>query len=275
MSFCDFVPDDPSCQVVVPDPIVPDVVDPIDPIVPVIEPVDPIDPTDLVDPVTPSEPVDPMPSAGAMADIIMVDPNALLGANLAYLGVELYFTLESALRLFRYRPTSDYYDFADTLLGTNWWKIGWMIAMWFGLAMNGTLVLLHILSMLGIASDIYLMVWHLAMMFGPLVFTVPLGMLFYSYDTAYAACDDSSDANTAAGCSLQSAIEAEYTFILVESIASAFTLTMNYDNWWMAQFLNMSEEKQDEMMEENAAAEAMDDTIVKPMDDPEDDIAFA
>lgn len=50
---------------------------------------------------------------------------------------------------------------------------------------------------------------------------------------------------------------------------------MNYDNWWMAQFLNMSEEKQDEMIEENSAAETMDDTMVKPMDDPEEDIAFA
>ena len=47
---------------------------------------------------------------------------------------------------------------------------------------------------------------------------------------------------------------------------------MNYNNWWMAQFLNMSEEKQDEMMEENAAAEAMDDTMVRPMDDTEEDI---
>ena len=203
MSFCDFVPDDPFCQLeVVPDPIVPDVVDLIDPIVPVIDPVDAIDPIDLVDPVTPSEPDQPIPSAGAIADVIMVNPNALLSANLAYLGIGLYFVLETALRLFRYRPTSSYYDFADNLLGTNWWKFHWMINMWTSLAVNGTLLVLQILSMFGTASDIYLMVWHLAVMISPFVFTIPFSMLYYSYDTAYAACDDPSDANTAVGCKL-------------------------------------------------------------------------
>lgn len=167
MSFCDFVPTDPSCQpVVVPDPIIPDVVDPIDPIDPIVPdpriPIDPIDPNDLVDPVTPSDPGQTMPSAGSMTDLLYMDPNALMAANFAYLAIELYFALESALRLFRYRPASSYYDYADTLLGTNWWKFGWMIAMWFGLAMNGTLFMLHILSMFGIASNIYMMIWHLA-----------------------------------------------------------------------------------------------------------------
>merc|ERR1712244_86100 len=126
MSFCDFVPDDPSCAPE-PTPVEPTPVEPVDPVDPVV-PVEPVDP----EPVDPVEPVEPKPEAGGDGEVAEGDDKmaseAMLG-NLAFLGVAVMHVVHPALEMFRYRSDADYYVLGDTAWdGTNWWSLYNMIA---------------------------------------------------------------------------------------------------------------------------------------------------
>jgi len=120
MSFCDFVPDDPSCAPEpTPEPVPVEPVDPVDP----VEPVDPVGPVDTVDP------VEPKPETGDDGEMAEGDdPMAMHGmmGNLAFLGVAVMHVAYPVLEMFRY---SAYGTEMDTLSAsgldgtTNWWSL--------------------------------------------------------------------------------------------------------------------------------------------------------
>ena len=157
--FCDFVPDDASC----------------------------------VDPA----PVDPDTDGGDggdeehMDDGHDMDVMSIRQAQVAYLFTALSLTLHSALTQFRYRTTSGYYDAGDAL-STNYWELLNMAGNYFTIAWMGAATITQLLSMLGIAAEINVMVW----MYGGIVSMVVsfiagiVGM--YAYDQYWQVAEDSS-----------------------------------------------------------------------------------
>jgi len=120
MSFCDFVPDDPSCATPV-EPVDPTPVEPVP-----VDPVVPVEPVDPVDPVDPVEPVEPRPETGGDGEVAEGDDkmaSEAMWGNLGFLGVAVMHVVYPALEMFRYRGGS-YYLLGDTAFdGTNWWSM--------------------------------------------------------------------------------------------------------------------------------------------------------
>ena len=106
--FCDFVPDDPSCQN-----------------------------TDGGDSGLPENPDVPDTGADGESDMSMSDMDmedmttmqkAMMPGNLAFLGMAIEHGVMAGLTLFRYRSASTYYDDGDTIFTTaNWWKLANLI----------------------------------------------------------------------------------------------------------------------------------------------------
>ena len=140
--FCDFVPDDPSCQpVVVPEP------EPVEPVVP-IEPVPEPDNGGGVDdggpdeggigggeggPVRPSGPPPERGNQGRSNDYHednmmmygMSSEERMMQAQMAFLGLAVGNAVEIAYNLFKIKGKSDYYSYGDIIMpNNNWWKYG-------------------------------------------------------------------------------------------------------------------------------------------------------
>ena len=148
--FCDFVPDDPSCQQAPP----------------------------------PEEGGQPLMEDGGKGD---KDDRqaAVMEANITFLVVGLVHTAAIGLKMFRYRSASTYYDNGD-VLGTNYWKYASQLSGYFWLAGMGIATVTQLLSMFGIANEINLLVWTVGLGgIGELVSLVTSILMFLAWDKAY------------------------------------------------------------------------------------------
>ena len=261
MSFCDFVPEDPSCAAPVEpvEPVDPVPVEPVDPVTPV-EPVEPVEP----EPVEPVDPVEPMPEAGddgemAEGDDMKMSSEAMWG-NIGFLMVAISHVVHPALDLFRYQSADDYWTVSDQTFGlgfSNWWKIYNLIGQYGSLSIGAILTITQLLSMFGIAADINVMLWGYATMFvGPILGAVVSGIAMWGYDQAYQLCD--SDSSTYAdACTMQEDIEGDMLWMAVEELAMGAALMESYEGWMMAQFMALPEESQKAWMEAHMKEEMM------------------
>ena len=168
MSFCDFVPNDPSCQVVEPEP-------------------------------TP----EPTPSGGnenmdgdmdmAIDHPPKMEENGMQG-NLAYLHVALFGFIHGGLELFRYHDENEYDD--GDFMSTNIWKYAGELHHYSHFGIMGLLTVTQILSMVGVAGEINIMAWMYMEMLEMVLGLVVKLMSMYVYESAYSYQLDS--ANTAA-----------------------------------------------------------------------------
>lgn len=158
--FCDFVPDDPSCQ-------------PVDPPTPV-------GPTDGGD----------MPGGdghhGEIDDyedmMEMMGHNPMMG-NLTYLHVAMGSAIHAALELFVWHE-DDYYDDGE-VLGTNTWEYLGMLSHYSHLGIWSILTITQLLSMFGILGEINLMAWMYAEMLEMIIgMVLKLGWM-YTYDMGW------------------------------------------------------------------------------------------
>ena len=115
-------------------------------------------------------------------------------------------TLHSALMQFRYRSTSGYYDAGDSLT-TNWWEYLNMAGNYFTIAYMGTATITQLLSMLGIAAEINVMVWLYGGMISMVVSFIMSLIGMYAYDAYWSVADDSSDSNQANAAIALAALE--------------------------------------------------------------------
>jgi len=131
--FCDFVPDDPSCQTTT-DPIV-DETQIVDTTTTTTDPI-----IDTAEPTIIDETTEPEPSAEPNTriveediDVSKLDP---FQGQLAYTLVALTSLAGIALEMFRYRSPADFYTSSDTVYGTstNWWKLSHLIGGYGGLS---------------------------------------------------------------------------------------------------------------------------------------------
>ena len=149
--FCKFVPDDPSC---------------------VVEET----PVDQADPPVENQVVDDVDK-----EIDADMERRMMEAQVTFLLTALSLTVHAALAQFRYRAGSTYYAAGDAL-STNWWQhlnTAWNL---FTIGFMGTATVTQLLSMLGIAAEVNVMVW----MYGSLIntgFGLLTGLIAaYAYD---------------------------------------------------------------------------------------------
>jgi len=246
MSFCDFVPEDPSCAAPVEPvaPVDPVPVEPVDPVTPV-EPVEPVEP----EPVEPVDPVEPMPEAGddgemAEGDDMKMSSEAMWG-NIGFLMVAISHVAYPALDLFRYQSATTYWDVTDATFGagaTNWWKLYNQIGMYGALSIGAILTITQLLSMFGVAAEVNVMIWGYAtMLVGPLLGAAVSGIAMWGYDQAYQLCD--TDSTTYANaCDMMDEIEGDMLWMAVEELAMGAALMESYEGWMQAQFMALPEE---------------------------------
>ena len=262
MSFCDFVPEDPSCAAPVEpvEPVDPVPVEPVDPVTPV-EPVEPVEP----EPVEPVDPVEPMPEAGddgemAEGDDMKMSSEAMWG-NIGFLMVAISHVAYPALDLFRYQSADDYWTVSDQTFGlgfSNWWKIYNLIGQYGMLSVGAILTITQLLSMFGIAAEINVMLWGYATMFvGPILGAVVSGIAMWGYDQAYQLCEADSSAYADA-CNVMPVIEGDMLWQAVGELSMGAALYESYEGWMEAQFMVLPEETQKEWMEAHMAEEMME-----------------
>lgn len=150
--FCDFVPDDPSCQ---------------------------------VDP-------EPVPDNGGDGgheghgdhdDYEMEEESNPMMGNLTYLHVALFSTLHAGAELFLWHEDGEY-DAGD-VLGTNTWKLLSELHHYSHFGIMSILTITQILSMAGIAGEINIMAWAYAEMIEMILgLVMKLGNM-YTYDSAF------------------------------------------------------------------------------------------
>jgi hypothetical protein len=218
--FCDFVPDDPSCQ---PEP----------------EPVTP----------GPDGPGGPGGKADGMDGDMMGDDmgsNPMMG-NLVFLHIALGGALHSGLKLFRY-TTDTMYDSGtanDTL--TNFWEYNHLATNYFMLATHTVLFITQALSMAGIAGEINLMAWMYVNMASGIFALFLMLFRMYAYDTYYTTATDTDASNATAAAYAAVALSGLETDMLEESAMNSAAMLMaymHYKDWMHAQVMALPEEVQ-------------------------------
>lgn len=160
--FCDFVPDDPSC----------------------VEPEPPVEDGDKIEVVV--EVDDGMVITDEMR-------SKMLQANITYLVTAMFVAVDAALQTFRYRSDSTYYDAGDAV-SPNYWKLLNQAWGYWAIAFMGIASITQLLSMLGIAAEINVMVWMYGGMIDMVISLVSTLVGFYAYDAYWTVKEDSSSA---------------------------------------------------------------------------------
>jgi hypothetical protein len=231
--FCDFVPDDPSCQTAP-------------------EPVDVVDNGDGGDTAGMVDGGDMKMDKGDHDDGEMTwakfDEKAgeyfhPMDGNLAYLGVAVGATVDLVMHGFVWHESN-----ADTLSqaasgasNTDYYNLLHMVEIYGGLAMWGPAALTQLLATFGIMVGINMLVWGMILPLGGLVVelaVVVLGFLAYNqfWDQATMATP-----NATAGSYIAS-MERDMAYHTAAHVAGAFELYLEMGNWVWAAYMNSSEE---------------------------------
>jgi len=256
--FCDFVPDDPSCK--------PDV---------------PAGGDGGDRPDIPDAGSDGMSDDSGMSmsdmdgkDMTMMQ-KAMMPGNLAFLGMAIETGLMAGLELYRYRGADSYYDDGN-ISATNWWKLSNLIEGYTKLTLATILALTQLLSMFGVGASVNMMLWgYSTMLVMPLVMGVTEMMRWAGYDAAYVICQDSGSADQATGCTVQETLETEMLYAAVMDIGHGIALAEASEEWMHAQFMQLTEEQQKEMMEmHKMEKEKKESEMEKMMDDDMEMFSF-
>ena len=156
MSFCDFVPDDESCQ---------------------------------TDNGGDNNGNPNNSNAGGDMDDDMEHGNPMKG-NLMYLHVAMYGAIHGALELFRYHEDT-HYDNGD-VLSTNWWKYTGELHHYSHFGIMSILTVTQILSMVGIAGEINIMAWMYAEMIETILSLLLKVVRIYGFDAYWSVETDTS-----------------------------------------------------------------------------------
>ena len=229
--FCDFVPDDPSCQTTEPEP----------------------EPTNT----------DGSMEGGDMEkdhddDMMEMEGNPMMG-NLTYLHVALFSTIHAGLELFVYHEDDEYDD--GEVLGTNYWKYFSSLHHYSHFGIMSILTVTQILSMVGIAGEINIMAWAYAEMIEMVLqLILKLGFM-YTYDAAYVIkeADGTSAADVAKAESVMEEIAEAVVNSTIEETGNHFALHVEHHNWMMAQVMALPEEAQEKYMHKKKGHDDHDD----------------
>ena len=223
MSFCDFVPNDPSCQTPDPEPVTPTPID------------------------GGNENMDGGMDMG-MDYPPKMEENGMQG-NLTYLHVALFGFIHGGLELFRYHDDTEY-DNGD-FMSTNIWEMAGQLHHYSHFGIMGLLTVTQILSMVGVAGEINIMAWMYMEMLEMVLGLVVKLMRMYVYESAYSTVNDTSASSadqTKAG-TVMSEVMGEMTETLIEHTASHLALHVEHENWMHGQVMMLPEEAQAKYMD--------------------------
>ena len=246
--FCDFVPDDPSCQVTPPPK--PDPVDPVDPVDPT--------PTDGGD-ASGDDKGDTGDMTGKDDWSSMDDKKAMtweefdakaseyfhpMEANIAYFSIAAGFVTDLALRTFVWHETN-----ADTksqaasgASNTDYYHLMHQIEAYGGMALWGTAAFTQLLATFGIMTGINMMVWGtlVPMVGGLLTMTVAvIGMIAYNQ-----FWDQWQNQSNSTAESYLYRMEREMALHEASHIAGHFEMYLEMSSWlWGAYMASSDEEK--------------------------------
>ena len=170
-------------------------------------------------------------------------------AQMTFLMTALGLTTKALLQQYRYRSDSTYYDAGDAI-STNYWQYLNDLWNYFTIAFMGVASITQLLSMLGIAAEINVMVWMYGGLADMVVSLVSMLVGMYAYDAYWTVSEDSSDSNQANAAIALAALEQDMLYSTATSTAAGVMLYTQTDAWMMAQFMALPEETQEKWMAE-------------------------
>ena len=217
--FCDFVPDDPSCQ---PDP---------------------------VDPVGPDG---PGPDGGDMDDDMDKDMGMeMMMANITFLLVPLMVVVQKAAWTFRY--SSVYDTVGETASDTNYYSMLTMASNYWMIASHFVLHLFQFLSMFAGMAELNMMVWMYVNLANMVVMMLMgLGWM-YSYNMYWDIAEDSSSSNAEATDAALALTLLEKEKLVDMAFGAHYMLALykHHKTWMLAQWMALPEETQDAWKEKH------------------------
>ena len=205
--FCDFVPDDPSCQV--------------EPEEPVINGGDgPMEPMD--------EPHD--------------DSRDHLMANVQFLIAAISGLVFPAMWVFRYRAATVFDTVGDTATTTNYWLLLDNLANYPAILIHLVLTITQALSMAGIAVEVNMMAWHYGGMLDMVLGSIYFFGLLFAYQQ-YHDKEENGNATEMADAELAlSMLEMRSYMMTAWSTHTYVMLYRHYKDWMEAQWNALPEE---------------------------------
>ena len=221
-SFCDFVPDDPSCA----------------------PPANPNAPTDNDNQIEDQQ----------MYDDGKMDSSTLMQAQVAYLLTAFTSALNAALQQFHYRNTTTFYAAGDSL-SINYWEYIVMTWNYFTIAWMGVATITQLLSMFGIGAEINVMVWLYGGILNMYISFVTGLFAMYAYELYWQLAEASTGSYGAMDATIAfSSLELDMLARTAKETAAGFTLYMNHEAWMTAQWKAIPEETKSGDPEEDLRA---------------------
>ena len=226
--LCSFVPDDPSCQTEAP-----------------------ID--DDPCPYTPDDPNCQPVDGGKMGGMKM-DDMEIMKSQMVFLMTAVSATMHAALRTFRYRNDAmTYYTDGDSL-STNYWKMLVQGADYFAMVFMGIASITQLLSMLGIAAEINLMVWMYGGMVD-MVVSLIWGLAYMYAVEAYWSDSDSTSATAATSGNAKEYLKEDMMNMVALETGAGVGLYIHHKGWMMGQWNALSDEAKEMIWEEHEEKE--------------------
>ena len=252
-SLCDIFPDDPSCAPPEPEPV------------PEPEPeVEDVDEEVAEDDAAEDEGAEDEGAEDAEAEMAVEKP-ALAGwaatkqfidlmerTSISTFSGQVYYEVAAlavagwtALQLFRYTARTNYWTNTKTGTNTNYNELSDTVINWGALVIMGVAALTQLMSMFGAMVDLNLMVWWYGVFGGiPLLHLTAYCISMLAYDQGHSDSNDSNAGNT------QNVALAGIRSNLANGAFLFFTLLANYDSWFAAQWLGLSAESQQTMIDD-------------------------
>ena len=163
-------------------------------------------------------------------------------------------TLHAALVQLRYRSSTTYYDAGDALT-TNYWELLNMHWNYFTIGWMGVATITQLLSMLGTAAEINVIVWLYGGILNMYISFVTGLFAMYAYELYWQLAEASTGSYGAMDATIAfSSLELDMLARTAKETAAGFTLYMNHEAWMTAQWKAIPEETKSGDPEEDLRA---------------------
>lgn len=183
-------------------------------------------------------------------DDMKMDDMDIMKSQMVFLMTAVSATMHAALRTFRYRSADAYYNDGDSL-STNYWKMLVQGADYFAMVFMGIASITQLLSMLGIAAEINLMVWMYGGMVDMVVSLIWGLVYMYAVDAYWTDSEDTASSTAATSGNALEALESDMVNMVALETGAAVGLYIHHKGWMMGQWNALSDEAKEMIWEEH------------------------
>ena len=187
-----------------------------------------------------------------------MDDMEIMKSQMVFLMTAVSATMHAALRTFRYRSADTYYVSGDSL-STNYWKMLIQGADYFTMVFMGIASITQLLSMLGIAAEINLMVWMYGGMVDMVVSLIWGLVAMYAVDAYWSDSENTGSSTQATSSTALGMLEDDMTNMVALETGAAVGLYIHHKGWMMGQWNALSDEAKEMIWED--AEEKEDDEM--------------